>query len=112
MLGDKGKLDIEAVKKAYGMHVRFVTEAVADAGQKLGTALAFYINAFNPSLVVFGGSMAEYFPFVIDETIREITRTVLPAALMNTELKISALDYVDAAVKGAAIQVQNAYFDV
>lgn len=112
MLGDKGKLDIEAVKKAYGMHDRFVTEAVADAGQKLGTALAFYINAFNPSLVVFGGSMAEYFPFVIDETIREITRTVLPAALMNTELKISALDYVDAAVKGAAIQVQNAYFDV
>jgi len=112
MLGDGMTYDIETVKKAYVMHDRFVTEAVADAGLKLGTALSYYINAFNPSLVVFGGSMAEFFPFVIDETIREITRTVLPAALMNTELKISDLDNVDAAIKGAAIQVQNTYFDI
>jgi len=112
MLGDGITYGIETVKKAYEMHDRSVTEAAADAGLKLGTALSYYINAFNPSLVVFGGSMAEYFPFVIEETIREITRTVLPAALMHTELKISALDHVDAAIKGAAIQVQNTYFAV
>ena len=88
--------------------VRFA--GMEDAGKKLGNALGYYISAFNPSLVVFGGSMAEFFPNVIDETIREIMRTVLPAALMHTEMKLSKLDPTDAAIKGAAIQVQNSLF--
>jgi len=110
LLKNNEKPTVEQVTKAYEMHDRFVTDAMEDAGKKLGNALGYYISAFNPSLVVFGGSMAEFFPNVIDETIREIMRTVLPAALMHTEMKLSKLDPTDAAIKGAAIQVQNSLF--
>ncbi len=110
MLDADKSLTIDHITKAFNMHERFVTESMSDAGQKLGAALSYYVSAFNPSLVIFGGSMTEYFPYVIEETIREIMRTVLPAALMNIELKSSALDPIDAAIKGAAIQMQNMFF--
>ncbi len=110
LMGDSKELTVEKVRQAFDLHDRFVTEAMSKAGKMLGTAVASYIGAFNPRLVVFGGSLTEFFPFVIEEAMREIKRTVLPAALVKTELAYTKLDSNDAAIKGAALQVQNEYF--
>lgn len=110
LVGDLKELTVEKVRQAFDLHDRFVTEAMSEAGKKLGSAVAYYVGAFNPRLVVFGGSLTEFFPFVIEEAIREIKRTVLPAALIKTQLTYTKLDSNDAAIKGAALQVQNEYF--
>ena len=107
---DLNNLQVSEVREGFHQKDKIVLESMAGAGRLLGRATSSFISSFNPSLVVFGGSVSELYPFVIDEAIREIEDVTLSSTLQEITMTKSCLESSDAAIQGAALQVQGAFF--
>lgn len=111
LVSDISDFDIEHVVKGIELKDKIVLECLQDAGSRIGFAISHLINALNPEIIIFGGSVTEYLPQVIDEAINQINKTGLISAVQNLEFKKSTLGY-KAAIIGSAIQVSNSFFGV
>lgn len=98
------------VNEALARNDRITAEVLEEAGCALGSAVAAYVNAFNPQLVVFGGSVAALYPAVIDEAIRQIRRESLSALMQGLRITTTKLEPAKAAIAGAALLVTDAVF--
>lgn len=107
---DLKNLQVSEAQEGYRQKDKIVLKNMAEAGRLLGRATSSFVSSFNPSLVVFGGSVSELYPFVIDEAIREIEDVTLSATLQEITMTKSCLESSDAAIQGAALQVQGAFF--
>ena len=109
---DWSGLQEKQIQEGLRLKDKVVLECMTGAGQLLGQATSSFISSFNPSLVVFGGSLSELYPFVIEEAIREIEKVTLSSILQDLVITKSALESSDAAIQGAALQVQGEFFGI
>lgn len=99
------------IKEAVQLKDRLVTECISDAGKKIGFALSHMINALNPEIIVFGGSVTEFLPEVIDEAVSYATEFSLISSVQNLKTEKSALGN-KAAIMGCGVGVMNRFFGV
>ena len=112
MLDNWNELQVPQVREGFRLKDKIVLDSMAQAGRLLGRATSGFISSFNPSLVVFGGSLGELYPHVIDEAIREIGQVTLSSTLQDLTIIQSSLDSSEAAIQGAALQVQEEFFGI
>lgn len=110
LTSDWSNLQVSQIQEGFRLKDKIVLECMTDAGHLLGRATSSFVSSYNPSLVVFGGCLGELYPYVIEEAIREIERVTLSSTLQDIEITKSALDSCDAAILGAALQVQDKFF--
>ncbi|GAA2352997.1 ROK family transcriptional regulator [Dactylosporangium salmoneum] len=87
---------------------------IADAGEHLGLAASWLINAYNPALVVVGGGLAAIGDLLLDPLRAAAARHALAPALRGVEIRASVLG-PDAEVRGAvllALQHSETYYRV
>lgn len=101
----------EHIIKALEMKDKIVMECIADAGKRIGYAISHMVNTLNPDLIIFGGSVTELLPPVIDEAISTINELGLISAIQNLTIKKSTLGY-KASIIGSATQVMHSFFGV
>lgn len=102
---------LEHVTKGIDLKDKIVMECISEAGKYLGYAVSHMVNALNPDLIVFGGSVTELLPSVIDEAISTINELGLISAIQNLRIEKSNLGYKSAII-GSATQVSNSFFGV
>ncbi|MGI5244431.1 ROK family protein [Dactylosporangium sp. CA-139066] len=87
---------------------------IAAAGEHLGLAASWLINAYNPALVVVGGGLAAIGDLLLDPLRAAVERHALAPALRGVEIRASMLG-PDAEVRGAvllALQHSETYYRV
>lgn len=99
------------IKEAIGLKDRMVTECISVTGKRIGFALSHMINALNPEIIVFGGSVTEFLPEVIDEAISYATQCSLISSVQNLKTAKSTLGN-KAAIMGCGVGVMNRFFGV
>ena len=72
LTSDWSDLQVSHIQEGLRKKDKIVLECMTEAGRLLGRATSSFISSCNPSLVVFGGSLGELYPYVIEEAIREI----------------------------------------
>jgi len=109
-VSDWNQLQVTDIQEGYRLKDKIVLESLTEAGRLLGRATSTFVSSFNPSLVVFGGSVSQFYPYLIEEAIREIERVTLSSTLQDISIVQSNLEPSDAAIQGAALQVQSEFF--
>jgi len=109
-ISDWSRLQVADIQEGHRLKDKVVLERLTEAGQLLGRAASTFVSSFNPSLVVFGGSVSQFHPYLIEEAIREIERVTLSSTLQELSMVQSKLEPSDAAIQGAALQVQSEFF--
>lgn len=96
-----GACDAKAVAEAARAGDPLGEHLIETAATALGAGLATILHAYNPEVVVFGGSVATGIPELVDQAIQVANRKSLPAPLGNVRFEHGTLD-VDAGILGAA----------
>lgn len=109
-IADWNQLQVGDIQEGFRQKDKIILESLTEAGQLLGRATSTFVSGFNPSLVVFGGSVSQFYPYLIDEAIREIEHVTLSSTLEGITMTRSNLESSDAAIQGAALQVQSEFF--
>lgn len=112
LTSDWSSLQVPQIQEGFRLKDKIVLACMTEAGRLLGRATSSFVSSYNPSLVVFGGSLAELYPHVIEEAIREIEQVTLSSTLQDLTITKSALESSDAAIRGAALQVQGEFFGI
>lgn len=74
--GDASKITKEIIISAAKKKDRLATELVSNAGRNLGVRVAYFVNIFNPDIVVIGGGVeksGEMFMDAIKETVKKFS---------------------------------------
>lgn len=98
-----GSLTIERMQAAAAGGDPTVLEVISDAGRWVGIALANVINLMNPSLVVMGGSIAEFGAPFLESVNREVRQRALWDAIHDVEIVLSSLGDSAGTIGGAAL---------
>lgn len=102
-LRDLGTLTIGRLQEAAGAGDQRVLEVVREAGSWAGIALANTINLLNPSLVVIGGSLAEFGDPFLQSVRNEVRQRALWDAIHDVEIALSRLGDSAGTIGGAAV---------
>lgn len=98
-----GNITIERLQAAAAEGDMAVLQVVQEAGRWVGIALANAINLLNPSLVVMGGSLAEFGePFLLSVR-NEVRQRALWDAIHDVEITLSELGDSAGTIGGAAV---------
>jgi predicted NBD/HSP70 family sugar kinase len=68
-----------------------ILDVIAEAGGLLGLALANLVNLFNPPLIVIGGGLARFSPYMMGSVKRSLKANALPAVLSECAIEISSV---------------------
>jgi predicted NBD/HSP70 family sugar kinase len=102
-LQNLGNITIERLQVAAAEGDTAVLQVVQEVGQWVGIALANAINLLNPSLVVMGGSLAEFGePFLLSVRT-EVRQRALWDAIRDVEITLSELGDSAGTIGGAAV---------
>ena len=111
LLTDPDEFDWQEVVKGIEMKDKIVMEEISNIGKNLGYVVSALINIINPDIIVFGGSVTELIPNIIDKAIESINEFSLISSIQNLEIKKSALGS-NIVLLGSAVQVTNNFFCV
>jgi glucokinase len=98
-----GALTIARLMEAARANDPIVVDAVREAGTWVGIALANVINLMNPSLVVLGGSVAEFGEPFLESVREEVRQRALWDALHGVTIVPSTLGDSAGTIGGAAL---------
>ena len=92
--GDLKQLTVPMVVQAARAHDRIAGEALAQTGQYLGIGIASLINAYNPEMVVLGGTLSLAGDFLLPEIRRVVEELTLlwPRSAATLLLAAQGLD--------------------
>lgn len=102
--GNIENLKGEHLAAAYAAEDPLATRLVAEVADALGAGCVSFINAFNPSRLIFGGGVIAGFPILIPLVSKNILATALPAATGSLEVAASTLE-ASAPIIGAAAAI-------
>ena len=100
------KLVGDAIMEAANNGDQFAIELLADAGYKIGKALAILIHIMNPASIVLSGRGAIVGKILLAPIQQALNKYCIPRLAASTELLISELGF-DAELIGAAILVME-----
>lgn len=99
--GETGRAAITAVVDAAERGDADAREALRRVGDWLGIGVANLINLFNPSVVIFGGTLREVYRGAADQVHDRVAANVLTVSRERVRLRTAVLGY-DATLLGAA----------
>ncbi len=102
-MAELGSLSIERLQEAAEAGDPAVREVITEAGSWVGIALANLINLMNPSLVVMGGSIAEFGELFLQSVTSEVRQRALWDAIHDVEIVLSGLGDNAGTIGGAAL---------
>ena len=81
-------------------------ELIEEAGEKVGKAVAFLINTFNPETVIVGGNLAQAGEYLMLPLKSSTNKYSLNLVYKDTKFRVSKMgDYADA--WGVAMLIRN-----
>jgi len=83
------------------------TEVLEDAGEKLGTVLATFVNLTNPQRIVIGGGLAQVAEVVMPVMERVVVRDALGPSRDGVEVLVSELGEEAVAMGGVALAMDG-----
>jgi glucokinase len=105
-LNARGKIDPRTIADAARQGDALATEAYQRAGEYLGIAVASFLHAFDPSVVVFGGGVSLAGPLLFEPFRRSLEQRVFhPRYLRDLKIEMAALGD-DAGLLGALALAQ------
>ena len=103
---DSFRLMGDALMDAANNGDQFAIELLADAGYKIGKALAILIHIMNPQTIMLSGRGAKVAKILLAPIQQALNKYCIPRLAGGTELKISDLGF-DAELIGAAVLVME-----
>lgn len=97
--GDLKQLTVPMVVQAAREHDRIASEALAQTGRYLGIGIASLINAYNPEMVVLGGTLSLAAEFLLPEIRRVVEQRALGWPRRAATIQVAAQG-LDACVMG------------
>jgi N-acetylglucosamine repressor len=98
------------VVEAANMKDAISIEVLRKSGQKLGRAISFVINLFNPGMVILSGELSNAGSHLIDPLIETVGKSTPPNLYSEVVLRISRLGYISASLGAASIAINNKLF--
>ncbi|OKS88589.1 ROK family transcriptional regulator [Mucilaginibacter polytrichastri] len=98
----------DAIMEAANNGDHFAIDLLADAGYKIGTALAILTHIMNPQTIVLSGRGARVGKILLAPIQQAMNKYCIPRLVSNTRLKVSELGF-DAELVGAAVLVMENY---
>lgn len=95
---------VEIHKKAAEGNDRAI-KVFADFGKHIGSAIKAILYAYDPDIIIIGGSLSKAFPFFKDQMYREVEGFAYRNTLQNLKIEISEME--EPAILGAAALVEN-----
>ena len=100
-------LSPEIIKKAIEEGDKLCYSTIYNAGEHIGIALSNILNILNPGAVVFGGSVVEFFPDIIDTVQQTVRNRVLIPIANNIEIKKSVLGWRGAVIGSTLLALEH-----
>ncbi len=101
-----GKLDALSIAEAANRGDELAIAAYRRAGEYLGIAVANFLHAFDPSIVIFGGGVSFVGPLLFDPFLASLKKRVFhPRYLEGLKIEMAALGD-DAGLLGALALAQ------
>jgi glucokinase-like ROK family protein len=98
--GNVKAIRLEHVLHAAAQGESAVLEALNEVGRYLGIGIANLVNTFNPGLVVLGGVLSMFSPYILPRAQEEVNKRALSAMRQRVQITWSAFKF-DACVIGA-----------
>lgn len=111
LAGSVDNVTWEHIARGAELKDRLAGECINNAGERIGFALSHMINSLNPEIIIFGGSVTELLPGVVDKAISCATEFSLISSVQNLKMVKSELGN-KGAIMGCAVGVMNHYFGV
>lgn len=108
IIDNPGKLAGDAIMEAANNGDHFAIDLLAEAGYKIGKALAILTHIMNPQTIVLSGRGARVGKILLAPIQQAMNKYCIPRLVGNTELKVSDLGF-DAELVGAAVLVMENY---
>lgn len=99
-------LSLEMIVRAAEQNDPLAVETIHETAQHLGVGIANLINTFNPELIVLGGALAQFTPWLIPDIVHMLQEIVLPPLREGVRVEAS-VHGLDASVLGAIALVLN-----
>ncbi len=83
-----------------------------EAGEKIGIALSYAINLFNPELVILSGQLTNAGKYILDPLIKTAKKYTLPMLFNDVEITQSKLGHLSASLGAATIAINEKVFSL
>jgi glucokinase-like ROK family protein len=105
--GKLGEVSMPEVVEAAHAGDELVLQALEETAVYLGIGIANLINSFNPSLVVFGGSLSLAADFLLPSIERVVSERAMPEARRAAQILVSAYRYDTCLMGGIALVLND-----
>jgi len=87
-------------------------EVLRNAGEKLGKAISYIINLFNPELIIIGGQLSKAGHHLIDPLLEAAREFSIPNLYRDVTLRLSALGPLSASLGAATMVINDKIFSL
>ncbi|MFI3328472.1 MAG: ROK family protein [Rikenellaceae bacterium] len=111
ILSGSGSVSVEDIVAAAKRDDNLSIELIAEIGAKVGRAMAYLINIFNPESVVIGGAIAEAGDCIMLPMMAAVNRYSLGLVYKDTQFRLSTMGD-SANALGVAMLMRNKILDI
>jgi N-acetylglucosamine repressor len=105
-------LTVSDVVDAADLEDRLAREVLMNAGEKLGRAISYLINLFNPELIVLGGQLTKAGTHLIDPLLETARMHSVPNLFRDVHIKLSGLGSLSASLGAATMAINDQIFSL
>lgn len=87
-------------------------EVLHNAGEKLGKAMSYIINLFNPELIIIGGQLSKAGSHLIDPLMKAAEEYSIPNLYRDVSIRLSKLGPLSASLGAATIAINDKIFSL
>ena len=105
-------LTVIDVVDAADMHDALSIEVLQNAGEKLGKAMSYIINLFNPELIIIGGQLSQAGSHLIDPLMQAAEEYSIPNLFRDVSIRLSRLGPISASLGAATMAINDKIFSL
>ncbi|MFC1577013.1 ROK family transcriptional regulator [Candidatus Omnitrophota bacterium] len=110
--GDINKLTIQVAAEAAKAGDKLAKDLLEEAGDYLGTKVAFLINVFNPDIVIIGRGIERGGDLLLNAMRNAVGKWTFSEAMKTARVVITSLGEDSIAIGAAALAMQNVFIEV
>jgi predicted NBD/HSP70 family sugar kinase len=103
-------LTVIDIVDAADMHDAVSIEVLRNAGEKLGKAISYIINLFNPELIILGGQLTKAGSHLMDPLLQAAEKHSIPNLFSDVSIRLSELGPHSASLGAATMAINDKIF--
>jgi predicted NBD/HSP70 family sugar kinase len=105
-------LTVIDIVDAADMHDALSIEVLQSAGEKLGKAMSYIINLFNPELIIIGGQLSQAGSHLIDPLMQAAEEYSIPNLFRDVSIRLSRLGPLSTSLGAATMAINDKIFSL